>query len=131
MSEVVKTLPIRLSCDCNAAVVEDFVDFLKSRHRNIVIIVNPIQEQPDDEELVNIRDTDFWKNTTPGDLLLGTRLKYGLSQKQLSKLSGISHATISAYEHNRRPLSKQAAIRLAKAMDEPADCFFKNLVDSR
>lgn len=63
--------------------------------------------------------------------LAGTRLKYELTQKQLAKLSGISHATISAYEHNKRPLSKLAAIRLANAMGEDPTTFLEYAAEKR
>ena len=127
MSEAVKTPHINLSYDCDAAIIGDLVDFLKSKYKNITITVNSTSVENDDDELVNITDTVFWKSTTPGDLLAGCRLKHQMTQKTLPKLSGISHATISAYEHNKRPLSKLAGARLANAMGEPADCFFRNL----
>lgn len=127
MLEAEKAPHINLSYDCDAAVIGDLVDFLKSKYRNITITISsPEEEKDDDDELVNIRETDWWKKMdTAGTFVNGTRLKHQLTQKQLAKLSGISHATISAYEHNKRPLSKLAAIRLANAMGEDPATFLE------
>ena len=57
----------------------------------------------------------------------GLLVKKNMTQKRLAELSGISYATISAYERGKQPLSRRAAVRLAKAMDEDPECFFKYL----
>ncbi len=80
-----------------------------------------------DDTPVDILETDYWKTVTSGSLLAGTRLKHGLTQKRLAALAGMSHATISAYETGKQPLSRRSAVRLAKVMDEDPDSFFENL----
>ena len=129
MLAVVKDPHIELSINGAANDVDALVDFIKGRYDVTVIVTGneQVEEQEDDEEYIDFFETDFWKETTPGDLLAGTRLKHELTQKQLAELSGISYATISAYERGKQPLSRKAAIRLAKAMDEDPDCFFKYL----
>lgn len=125
MSEAVKTPHINLSYDCDASIIGELVDFLKSKYRSIDITVNSMD---DDEELVNIRETDFWKeNVTSGRLLQGYRLKHGMTQRQLAKASGISYATLSEYEHDRRKITPLAARRLAVALDEDAETFHARL----
>lgn len=69
--------------------------------------------QPDDEELVNIDDTD-WGRRMKNRLLAGYRLKVGLTQKRLAELSGVRQSVISEYETGRRPLTMAAALKLAK-----------------
>ena len=81
----------------------------------------------DDEEYVDVFKTDYWKNVKPGDLLAGTRLKHELTQEQLAEKSGIHQVVISAYETGRRKLSRRAAVRLAAAMGEEPDSFFRNI----
>ena len=81
----------------------------------------------DDAEYVDVFKTDYWKNVKPGDLLAGTRLKHELTQEQLAEKSGIHQVVISAYETGRRKLSRRAAIKLAKAMGEEPDSFFRNV----
>ena len=131
MLEAVKMPRISLTYDhCDDVIIGNLVNALKAKFKNVTIIINSAQEKADDDdERVNIFDTDFWKDTTPGDLLMGTRLKHELTQMQLARLSGISHATISAYERNKRPLSKLAAARLANAMGEDPSCFFDHIVE--
>ena len=109
--------------------VEKLIGVLKKTYEITVIVGNRESEKnDDDEELIDVFESDWWKNNaTPGRLLAGTRMKHELTQKQLAKLTGISYATISAYEQGRRPLTQRAAIRLAKAMNEDPDGFFRHV----
>ena len=75
----------------------------------------------DDNESVDVFETDFWKNSRVGDFIQGCRLKHELTQKQLAKLSGIPQTVISEYENNKRKVSKKAALQLAKALNEPVE----------
>ena len=83
-----------------------------------------------DDEFVDIRKTEYWKTVTPGSILAGTRLKHGLTQKQLATLAGMSYSSISAFENGKRPLSRRAAVRLANVMDEDPNDFFDFVGDS-
>ena len=127
MLEAVKAPHINLAYDhCDKAVIGELVSAFLSKYRNITITITENGDD-DEEELVNAFESDFWKSATVGDLLAGYRLKHELTQKQLAKLAGMSHATISAYETGKKPLSRRSAIKLATAMGEDADCFLKNL----
>ena len=85
--------------------------------------------QNDDEEYVNIEETDWWKEmNTPGNALAGYRLKHNLTQVKLAKLAGMSYAVISAYEHDRRRITPLAARRLAAALGEDPDTFYDRLM---
>jgi len=132
MLAVVKEPHIEMCLNGNDNDINKLIDVLR-RSYDISVIISisdnrPSQKEDDDEEYVDIRDTDWWrKMATPGNLLAGSRLKHNLTQKQLAKLCGMSHATISAYECGKRPLSMRAAIRLAKAMGEEPESFFANV----
>jgi DNA-binding XRE family transcriptional regulator len=128
MSEAVKMPHINLAYDhCDSVVIGELVNFLKSKFKKITIVVKSTQEEDDDEELVDAFESDFWKSATVGNLLAGYRLKHKLTQKQLAARAGMSHATISAYETGKKPLSRRSAIKLADALGEETDCFLKNL----
>ena len=129
MSEAVKMPHINLAYDhCDSVVIGELVNFLKSKFEKITIVVKSTQEEnDDDEELVDAFESDFWKSATVGNLLAGYRLKHKLTQKQLAARAGMSHATISAYETGKKPLSRRSAIKLADALGEETDCFLKNL----
>ena len=108
---------------------------LLRRSYEVTVIVDvadnipPVEDEDDGEECVKIRDTEFWrKRMTPGTVLQGYRLKHEMTQRQLSAKSGISHATISAYEHNKRIISRRAAVQLAKALGETPDGFYEKLM---
>ena len=130
MLEAVKMPLIRLSyANCDDVVIGRLVNSLKSEFQRLTIIVTP-ESKPAEKEggLSPGRDAEWWgKLSTPGKLLWGIRLKHELTQKELSRLSGISHATISAYEHDKRPLSWLAASRLANAMGEDPASFFDHI----
>ena len=132
MLAVVKKPHIEMCLNGNTRDLLALMDVLR-RCYDVSIIVNDEEqdvEKDDDEELVNIRDTDFWReNMTPGTVLQGYRLKHGKTQRQLAKLSGISYATISEYEHNKRRITPLAARRLAVALDENPDTFYDRLMN--
>ena len=82
----------------------------------------------DGEELVNIRETEWWKiNNTPGHVLGGYRLKHDMTQEQLAEKSGIYATVLSAYENGRRTISRRTAVRLARALGEDEATFYDRL----
>ena len=52
-----------------------------------------------------------------GHSLRGARYREDVSQRQLSKLTGVSVQNISAMEHGRRPIGKEMAKRLAMVLN--------------
>ena len=96
MLAVVKEPHIEMCLNGNDDDINKLIDVLR-RSYDISIIFSisdnrPSQEEDDDEEYVDIRDTDWWrKMATPGNLLAGARLKHNLTQKQLAKLCGNTH----------------------------------------
>ncbi len=82
----------------------------------------------DDEELLNIFDTDWYKGiseaTTPGDTLRIYRENFGLTQAQLGqKLGKFTRQKISDIEHNKRSISKDVAKKLSQLFEVPIDRF--------
>jgi ribosome-binding protein aMBF1 (putative translation factor) len=53
----------------------------------------------------------------PGVCLRGSRHKEGITQKQLSERSGIPQRHISEMENGKRPIGKEMAKRLGKALN--------------
>ena len=62
-------------------------------------------------EAMNIKDEEW-----PQIAIRGGRAKEGLTQQQLSELTGIPRAHISAMENGKRPIGKQNARKLADAL---------------
>lgn len=52
----------------------------------------------------------------PGVFLAGARYREGLTQAQLAEATGIPRRHISEMEHNKRPIGKQNARKLAVAL---------------
>jgi len=81
-----------------------------------------------DEELLNIFDTDWYKDvskaTTPGDTLKIYRENFGLTQAGLGqKLGKFTRQKISDMERNKRSISKDVAKKLSQLFDVPIDRF--------
>lgn len=75
------------------------------------------QQAADDaegEEVYSVED--IFGEITPAQVLRGLRHREGLKQKDLAAALGISPAHLSAMEHGRRPIGKEMAKRLAKAL---------------
>ena len=53
----------------------------------------------------------------PGVSLIGARAKEGLTQKQLSELTGIKQHHISEMENHKRSIGKKNAMKLAKVLN--------------
>ena len=52
-----------------------------------------------------------------GHSLRGARYREDISQRQLAKMTGVSVQNISNMEHGRRPIGKEMAKKLAKALN--------------
>lgn len=132
MLAVVKEPHIELALGGAPSAVKSLVNFIRTRYTVDIIKTSIAFEESENgsDESVNIFETDYWKNVTPGSLLQGYRLKHNLTQKQLSELCGIHHVVLSAYETGKRKLSKRAAAKIARALNEPEDIFFKAIVNS-
>lgn len=52
----------------------------------------------------------------PGDSLAGARYRENMTQAALAKAIGVQRSHISEMEHGRRPIGKEMAKRLAKAL---------------
>jgi len=116
MLAVVKTprIDLRLEGDIPSAILEA----LETEY-------GPLQVE-DGDEMVNIRDTEWYKETTasmtPGDVLQALRWKRQMSQTALAAMVGASRQNISAMECGRRPIGREMAVKLAAALGaEPSE----------
>ncbi len=115
-----KTRPIRVTFSEHTP-----VEVLKEIRERYVAWIDP---RPDDNDLVELSETTWWKKfeagQTPGSWLAGMREALALTQSQLGqRLGGVSAARISDWEHDRRSISKAYAKALAKLFKIPAERF--------
>jgi hypothetical protein len=73
---------------------------------------------------VDISDAVSWREAfpytdeqLPGVVLAGARGKEGLTQRELAELTGIPQWHISEMENGKRPVGKELAKRLGKALN--------------
>ncbi|RLC19100.1 MAG: XRE family transcriptional regulator [Deltaproteobacteria bacterium] len=84
--------------------------------------------ETDDEELVNVFETDWYKEIsrtiTPGDVLKVYRENIGLSQAELGrKLGTFTAREVSDMENSVSDISKEAAEKLGSLFDVPVSRF--------
>ncbi len=73
---------------------------------------NLSESRPWREVLSELRPDDSF----PAAILRGSRVKEELTQVQLSAMTGIPRRHISEMEHGKRPIGKESARKLAKAL---------------
>ncbi len=100
----------------------DVMGYLKKKFGQNIAVMD------DEEELVNIFDTTWYKeissSTTPGEALKIYRENFGLSQTELGKKIGkFTRQKISDIEKGKRNISKEVAKRLSQIFDIPVDRF--------
>ena len=83
----------------------------------------------DDEELVNIFETDWYKEisaaTTPGERLKIYRENLGLTQAELAQKLGIPKQKISDMENNKCRIPEDVARKLSQLCEVPIGRFLK------
>lgn len=60
---------------------------------------------------------DYSDLELPGIFPAGVRYREGMTQAQLSEATGIPRRHISEMEHGKRPIGKQSAKKLGKALN--------------
>lgn len=66
---------------------------------------------------------EVFPNFHPGDTLKGARLMYKLTQTKLAAMIGVKASHISEMEKGKRPIGKEMARRLAKALSTSYQVF--------
>jgi ribosome-binding protein aMBF1 (putative translation factor) len=86
--------------------------------------VNGVKKAAEALGFKDITDTVPWREAfshwtdeeLPGKALAGARHKEGLTQVQLAQMTGIPQRHLSEMEHGKRPIGKDTAKKLAKAL---------------
>ena len=93
--------------------VDELLAWIKKKYDIAVLADEP------EDEFVSIESTEYWQKMEKnriGNLLVGARLKAGLTQAQLAAKLGIRQNMVSDYEHGRRTYSDTMAKRLSKTL---------------
>jgi antitoxin component HigA of HigAB toxin-antitoxin module len=70
-----------------------------------------------DEDLLYTVEEVFPEGIKPGEVLSGVRFREGLTQAQLATMIGAKPSHISEMENGKRPIGKEMAKRLGKALN--------------
>ncbi len=88
-----------------------------------VLALLPGQEPgvADEDRLYTVEEV--FPEMRPGDILRGARHREGLTQAQLAAMIGVKPSHISEMETGKRPIGKDMAKRLAKALNTTYQVF--------
>ena len=122
MQAVVKTPHIEIMVKGDD-IPERILSLLRDEYGENVQIV-----EEDDDELVDVTDTDWYKtikkSTLPSENMKIYRELHGMTQAELGeKLGGLPRQHISNMENGKRAISLNVAKKLAKIFDVPVDRF--------
>jgi DNA-binding XRE family transcriptional regulator len=99
------------------AVVDNILALLGGEDRGI------LANEGQDEEGRLYSIDEVFPNFHPGDTLKGARLMHELTQAKLAAMIGVKASHISEMEKGKRPIGKEMARRLAKALSTSYQVF--------
>lgn len=79
-------------------------------------VLSLIQETGEDDERLYTIEEVFPEGISPADVLRGARYREELTQAQLAERVGVKVSHISEMERGKRPIGKEMAKRLGKAL---------------
>ena len=82
---------------------------------NLLALI-PGQAAGDEDRLYTLEEV-FPEGIKPGEVLSGARFREGLTQVQLATMIGAKPSHISEMENGKRPIGKEMAKRLGKALN--------------
>ena len=111
----------RTKIEMNGDIPEKIIAILKEFYGKKVSV-------SDDDELMNVKDSDWYKNMkakiTPGETVAFYRKMHKMTQAELGeKIGNFSKQNVSEIERNIRPVSKKVAKQLAEIFSISVDRF--------
>lgn len=94
--------------------IEELIAWIREKYDVTILTESNVADS------IPVEETNFWKEMQSnriGNLLVGARLKAGLTQKQLAKIVGIRQSMISDYEHGKRRLTKEMGKKISSALE--------------
>ena len=94
---------------------EQAADIAKKLKKFFELVNITIRERnPEGEELYTL--DEVFPDLHQGSAIRRLRMRGGLTQKRLAEIIGVNPSHISEMEHGKRPIGKEMARRLAKAL---------------
>ena len=101
--------------DISLRVPTAYVNGLKGVIENLLSLLNNAAGENETQSFTV--EEVFPEGIRPMDMLKGARYREGLTQAQLAAKLGVKPANISEMERGKRPIGKEMAKRLAKALN--------------
>ncbi|MBI4644934.1 MAG: helix-turn-helix transcriptional regulator [Deltaproteobacteria bacterium] len=99
------------------AVVDNILALIGGKDQGVL----PNEGQDEEDRLYSIEEV--FPDFHPGDTLKGARLMHELTQAQLAAMIGVKASHISEMEKGKRPIGKEMARRLGKALNTSYQVF--------
>lgn len=93
-----------------------YADQVKGVLENILALIAAEHENYGAEEKISTVEEVFPEGIASGEVLRGLRYREGMTQAELAALVGVKPAHISDMERGRRPIGREMAKRLGKAL---------------
>lgn len=112
MSERMKVLTTGGYADICVRVPESHAGHVKALLESLLAL---LPEEDSEDRLYSIQEV--FPGMQVGDVLRGARYREALTQAQLAALVGVKSSHISEMERGKRPIGKEMAKRLARALN--------------
>jgi DNA-binding XRE family transcriptional regulator len=103
--------------DISLRVPTVFVDQITGILKNALALIDEKSKDEFAEDRSYSVEEVFPEGITPGDVLQGMRYREDLTQAKLAEMVGVKPSHISDMENGRRPIGKEMAKRLGKALN--------------
>lgn len=120
MQAVVKKLHTDIDVNISGKGLKDFLKLIKDNIAGIQIV-----EEDDDDEYVNVEDTDWYKSIelTPAKVLKIRRENADMTFAEVAKKSGIAAPNLALMESGKRNIGARTTKKLAEALNCDAGDF--------
>lgn len=114
MSEPMKTQPTKEYAELTFRVPAAHAGAIQKIVSEVLSLLPDVEE---DEGRLYTVDEVFPEGISPADVLRGARFREEMTQAQLAAKVGVKVSNISEMERGKRPIGKEMAKRLAKALN--------------
>ena len=114
MSEPMKVLTIGDFAELSFKIPLKRLDKVQAAIESVLALIEDEAQGEEEEQLSTFEE--LFPNFHAGNALRGARTREGLTQARLGALVGVKPTHISAMENGKRPIGKEMAKRLGKAL---------------
>jgi ribosome-binding protein aMBF1 (putative translation factor) len=116
MSEPMKAPIMKEFAELTFRVPAAYADKIRRLVSGVLSLLEGQEAKADEDQFYTVEEV-FAEGISSSEVLRGARYREGLTQKQLAAKVGVKVSHISEMERGKRPIGKEMARRLAKALN--------------